>query len=513
MPLLTGRRRSFLRAVSSLAYCNPFLPERTEWERAALGADFVARELVWSANVADPDTPSPNVERLYARLGPELEEVRARLAGTADAAGEDWAIYEEAVQYLLYERYHRRLCDAGNDWRFYQNFLEDWKHYYRIPGKRFEPALQPEHAFACFRQVQRAFHLIFDHIIGNSMPAAQLRACVWQSVFSHDLRRYRRILFARMHDFPTLITGPSGTGKELVARAVAGSRYVPFDPARMRFADPAGESFLPINIAALSPALIESELFGHKRGSFTGAIGDREGWLDACPAAGSVFLDELGEMELSIQVKLLRVLETRKFSAVGDTAVREFAGKLIGATNRDLALEIRAGRFREDLYYRLCADLIRTPSLREQIEHSPDVLHELLHFMVGRTVGRTDEEDAESCLAEVEQWVRANLPLDYAWPGNYRELEQCVRNILIRQSYGPMKEQEPADRFLEGYRAGNWTADEVLAHYSALVYRKTGSYEEAARRLGMDRRTVKAKVEAFLSSATGSRSSSFGAWR
>lgn len=112
------------------------------------------------------------------------------------------------------------------------------------------------------------------------------------------------------------------------------------------------ETFLPINLAALSSALVESELFGHKRGSFTGAIGDRQGWVETCPQSGSVFLDELGEMELSIQVKLLRVIETRRFSTVGETASRVFAGKLIAATNRELACEIRARRFREDLYYR-----------------------------------------------------------------------------------------------------------------------------------------------------------------
>jgi transcriptional regulator with GAF, ATPase, and Fis domain len=113
----------------------------------------------------------------------------------------------------------------------------------------------------------------------------------------------------------------------------------------MDFADSRAETFLPVNIAALSPTLIESELFGHRRGSFTGAIADRKGWLEACPPSGSVFLDELGEMELAIQVKLLRVIETRRFSAVGDTALREFRGKLIAATNRDLPPEISAGGF------------------------------------------------------------------------------------------------------------------------------------------------------------------------
>jgi transcriptional regulator with GAF, ATPase, and Fis domain len=297
-----------------------------------------------------------------------------------------------------------------------------------------------------------------------------------------------------MGDFPTLISGPSGTGKELVARAIAGSRYVPFDSARCRFEDPPGESFVAMNLAALSPSLIESELFGHKRGAFTGAIGDRKGWLEACPAAGSVFLDELGEMDLSIQVKLLRVIETRKFSAVGDTALREFQGKLIAATNRDLTLEIRAGRFREDLYYRLCADLVRTPSLREQIDDTPAVLRDLLLFMVRRVVG----DEAEQALAEVEDWVENHMPRDYAWPGNYRELEQCVRNVIIRRSYRPMESPAAAlqDPFLARFQNGELSADEVMGHYTALVYRQAGTYEEAARRLGLDRRTVKAKVAA-----------------
>jgi transcriptional regulator with PAS, ATPase and Fis domain len=493
MPLLTDKERKILQAVSGLAYANPFLPERTEFERAALGRDYVAGGPVWSASVTDPDAPSPNVTRLHARLTPMIEAIARRMAETADATREELAIYEEAVHYLLYQRYYADFVSA-RAWGFYEKFAADWRALLPDP-ERFETAREAAHFFACFRQVQRAFHHIFDNIIGNSMPAAMLRASAWQSVFTHDPRRYRRTLYQRMGDFPTLITGPSGTGKELVARAIAGSRYVPFDPSRCRFQDPAGESFIAINLAALSPALIESELFGHRRGAFTGAIGDRKGWLDACPAVGSVFLDELGEMDLSIQVKLLRVIETRKFSAVGDTALREFQGKLIAATNRDLTVEIRAGRFREDLYYRLCADLVRTPSLREQIDDSPAVLSDLLLFMVRRVVG----DEAEQSLAEVEDWVRNHLPRDYAWPGNYRELEQCVRNVIIRRSYRPMEEKSAADGdpFFERFRRGELTAEEVVAHYAALVYRQAGTYEEAARRLGLDRRTVKAKVDAY----------------
>ena len=428
--------------------------------------------------------------RLHEKLPGSIETAREKLGSAGKVAPGELTAYEESVHSLLYQRYYQAFVTAGRNYGFYREFLADWNRLCRVPGKQAQIELDPAHVFACFRQIQRAFNLIYNNIIGNSMPAAQLRASIWQSIFTHDMRRYRRMLYRRMGDFPTLITGPSGTGKELIARAIAGSRYVPFDAARREFADTTAESFLPINVAALSPTLIESELFGHRRGSFTGAVGDRKGWLESCPPSGSVFLDELGEMDLALQVKLLRVIETRKFSPVGDTAARDFRGKLIAATNRDLPAEIRAQRFREDLYYRLCADLIRTPSLSEQIRDSPGVLHELVHYMTLRTVG----SEASQCLPEVEAWMSTHLPAGYSWPGNYRELEQCVRNVIIRRSYQPVNSQPRRDTFRSRYQAGEATANEVLAHYAAHVYRLTGSFEEAARRLQLDRRTVKKHV-------------------
>jgi DNA-binding NtrC family response regulator len=488
----------FLTSVADLGYCNPFTPERVELERAALGRDFVAGGPIWSASVSDPDAIRPNVIRLHQKLPGVIEGIKTRLNDAAVVSGEEFAIYEESVHCLLYQRYYDRFVSARGKYPFYREFLDDWNRLCHVPGKRFRGELEPAHVFACFRQIQRAFGHIYDNIIGNSMAAARLRASIWESIFTHDMRRYRRILYRKMSEFPTLITGPSGTGKELIARAIAGSRYVPFNPERIEFADSPAESFLPINIAALSPTLIESELFGHRRGSFTGAIADRKGWLESCPPTGSVFLDELGEMDLSLQVKLLRVIETRRFSPVGDTAVREFRGKIIAATNRDLPLEIRANRFREDLYYRLCADRIHTPSLRDQIHDSPGAFRELLHYMTLRTVG----DEAERCLPEIEQWISANLPADYPWPGNYRELEQCVRNVIIRRSYLPIATTQPPpdESFASRLEAGQLSADELLSHYAAKVYRLTGSYDAAARRLGLDRRTVKAKVSTHVGS-------------
>ena len=492
MSVFSADERRVLSAIARLGYCNPFLPERMKLEQEVLGRDFVPAGPVWSASVSDPDAVRPNVPLIYGKLCDVIEQVRPRLASAPNPDVESVAVYQDSVHYLLYQRHYTLFASAQSRCIFYKEFLADWNRLCNVPGENLQGSLSPAHLFACFRQIARAFHHIYDNIIGNSMPAARLRASIWQSIFTHDMRRYRRVLYGKMVEFPTLITGPSGTGKELIARAIAGSRYVPFDPARMEFADPKEESFLPINIAALSPTLIESELFGHRRGSFTGAVTDRKGWLEACPDSGSVFLDELAEMDMAVQVKLLRVIETRRFSPVGDTTLRQFKGKLIAATNRELPAEIQAGRFREDLYYRLCADLIQTPSLADQIQDSPAVLHELLHYMLLRTMG----EEAALCLPEVENWIAGNLPTNYSWPGNYRELEQCVRNVVIRGSYRPLAPVpvRADDEFFSLFRTGQLSADELLSCYAADVYRLTGSYEEAARRLGLDRRTVKSKV-------------------
>jgi transcriptional regulator with AAA-type ATPase domain len=504
MPFLNTQSRAFLTAVSQLAYANPFLPEWVEFERAILGDAFVAGEPVWSQRVHDPEEPRANVRRIAERLELQAGKLQALLREGADARAEDLVLYEDAVLHLLYQRYYSHFFAAAfgpeaaqsepGRWRFYNNFLADWQVFFHIDGVRFPTGHEPRHTFACFRQIQCAFEQVFRDIIGGSMPAARLRASIWQSIFTHDIRRYRRTLYARMGEFATLITGPSGTGKELAARAIAQSRYVPFDDRRLSFAGERG--FFPINISALSPTLVESELFGHRRGAFTGAVADRKGWLETCPELGSVFLDELGDLDPAIQVKLLRVIETRTFHPVGDTASRQFRGKLITATNRDLATLIAKGRFREDLYYRLCSDQVVTPALAEQLTDSPDVLHELIFHMSRRVAG----DEAETLAREAMDWISTNLPRDYAWPGNYRELEQCVKNVLIRRNYRPSqaRARNPVEQFARDARAGRLSADELLTRYVTIVYSRTRSYEETARRLGLDRRTVKARVDRGL---------------
>lgn len=453
--------------------------------------------------VNNPEQPRVNVWRIVERLDPLIQSLRMRLEQQLKAAAREIELYEDGVLHLLYQRYYHKFLAVGfgpeaaktdrQRWRFYRDFLADWERFFGPAG--LSKKIAPAHTFAFYRQIQRAFEQIFHDIIGSSMPAARLRGAIWQSIFTHDLRRYRRTLYPRMGEFATLITGPSGTGKELAARAIAQSRYIPFDPVEFCFADESGGVFFPINISALSPALVESELFGHRRGSFTGAIGDRKGWLETCPLLGSVFLDEIGDLDPAIQVKLLRVIETKSFHPVGDTSGRQFRGKLLAATNRNLEEGIRSGSFREDLYYRLCSDQIATPSLAEQLASSPRVMRELVVYMAIRVAG----PEAEELVPEIMVWIGQNLR-DYHWPGNYRELEQCVRNMLIRRNYRPSLPpgRNALEQCMEEFRQGRLTADALLSQYCTIVYSRTGSYEEAARRLQIDRRTVKSKVDREL---------------
>lgn len=369
---LTPGERGFLERLSRLATANPFLPERVELEREILQEEFEEVSPVWSKRL---DRQNPNVVKLAARAEAVAKPIRARLASGEKLSASDARLYEELVFYVLYYRFEEDFGRAMEDAavRFYEPFCREALGLLAPPASSGRIESELPHWFSFLFQIRRASHHIFEFIVGSSYPAARLRAAIWQSIFTHDLRRYRRALFDRMADVSTLVIGPSGTGKELVARAIGSSRYIPFQPRVGRFALDVADAFYPMNLSALAPTLIESELFGHRRGAFTGALADRTGFFAICPALGTVFLDEIGDLDPAIQVKLLRVLQTREFQSLGETKTQRFEGKIVAATHRDLGAEMRAGRFREDLYYRLCSDLIATPSLREQLKDAPSI--------------------------------------------------------------------------------------------------------------------------------------------
>jgi hypothetical protein len=480
--LWSSKDRAAVEAIRWLGRINPFLPERRAWERRALGRDWVQVPAVWS--LGESGDTNPNAERVAQRAEELLREASRRVRVTTPDDDER-GLYGALVFLVLFERHAAGLPEDGH-----QHAVEAWRPFLADYRALFEhvapPAVSdtPEHLFACFWQIRRAFELVFSSFAGGSMPAALLRAATWQSIFSHDVDRYRRYLYRAMPDVPTLITGPTGTGKELVARAVALSGYVPFASETRRFAH--APTWFALNLSALSPALVESELFGHRKGAFTGATEDRDGFLSQCPRGGAVFLDELGELPAQVQVKLLRVLEDRTFFRVGDTTSRPFVGKLIAATHRDLPAAIEAGTFRADLYYRLAGDRILTSSLRERLDADPLELRRILRALLSRMV---DASVVDTVTGEVEAQIVAVRGHRYPWPGNVRELAQCARNVLVQGRCEPVGMAPDID------------PDEIVSlaemqrRYVRQVHARCGSFRETARRLGVDWRTVRTWVD------------------
>ncbi len=510
--LLNDEQRAAADAIVSRSYCNPFSKRRIELEKRALGRDFKHdRPFIHRPAPLLPDKVFRNTEKLGALAERLLETARTVLITGKDAGDADIELYRDLATYVLYHRFFSganpeiealtaRPGTTPQRVSVWDDFQRDYQQLLELPGLCI-PSLYPAASlFALQFQVARAFAAIYQNIFGGSLPAARLRMAVWESIFTYDMRRYARLLYQRMGEIPTLITGPSGTGKELVARAIGAARYIPFDAVAGRFETTLEPDFHAINITAFSKTLVESELFGHSKGAFTGAVSDRKGWLESCGRYGCVFLDEIGELNESTQVTLLRVLQDRGFQRIGETRQRRFNGKIISATNRDLGSDMQRGHIRADFYYRLCADMVATPSLRQQIDDTPEDLFNLVRHLVGQLLG--DSERATGATTqEVMAWIEENLPSDYAWPGNMRELEQCVRNIVIRGEYRPLPVMRSAStgdlrhELGEQVAAGALTLDELQARYCSLLVAETGSYRAAAAQLAADRRTVRTRAD------------------
>jgi Nif-specific regulatory protein len=212
-------------------------------------------------------------------------------------------------------------------------------------------------------------------------------------------------------DSTVLIEGESGTGKELVARALHRNSHRSSKP------------FVAINCAAIPETLLESDLFGHERGAFTGAAGQKKGRLEVADG-GVVFLDEIGELAPALQVKLLRVLQEREFERVGGTHPIKIDIRLIAATNRDLNEAVRNGEFRQDLYYRLAVVKLTMPPLRERREDIPMLTR---HFV---------QKHAKRCKVKTKPVSREAMAalVNYEWPGNVRELENAIERALVMGS-------------------------------------------------------------------------------
>lgn len=282
-----------------------------------------------------------------------------------------------------------------------------------VKYRQLTGALQQAEIFAESRQqaASRRSPELFRSLVGNSRSVRHIRKLVEQVADS---------------DATVLILGESGTGKEVVARNLH------YHSSRRN------KPFVPINCGAIPAELLESELFGHEKGAFTGAITARQGRFELAEG-GSLFLDEIGDMSLHMQVKLLRVLQERVFERVGSNKAMAADVRIIAATHRNLEEQIKAGLFREDLYYRLNVFPIDMPPLRERLEDIPLLVNELITRL---------EHEKRGSVRLTPQAVMALC--DYHWPGNVRELANLIERLVILHPFGVVDIYDLPEKFRVG---------------------------------------------------------------
>jgi two-component system response regulator HydG len=289
---------------------------------------------------------------------------------------------------------------------------------------------------------------------------------------------HRLISKVALQRHPVLIVGESGTGKELVARAI--HTHGPWKD----------EPFVPVDCGALPPPLIESELFGHVKGAFTGATQSRQGLL-AAAGSGTLFLDEVGELPIELQSRLLRALQEHEIRPLGSNAPIRFDARIIAATNQDLEAALKRGAFRKDLFFRLNVVSIKMPPLRDRKEDIPPLAR---HFLArfGNAQAMTQiSDDALGCL------------MSYDWPGNVRELENCIQRAVSLGSGTFIQVQDLPSAML--YRLARESSQQDATTLQALeqqairqVLQATGGDRvRAAKMLGIGKTTIYRKLKEY----------------
>ncbi len=330
-----------------------------------------------------------------------------------------------------------------------------------------------------FYQLRRAYYFIDQFLKGSSLSISNLRSDVWNCIFTSDLKMYDTILWSKMSDFSILLTAPTGTGKSLIAKIIAYSSYIPFNPETSTFIHSFKDLFKSVNLTEFSETLIEAELFGHEKGAFTDAHETRSGIFTNTSTSHTIFLDEIGETPTQLQIKLLRVLQDRTFYPVGSHESQHFFGRIIGATNKTL-VELRdPNQFRSDFFYRLSSNIIQVPTLLQQLKQEPkDITLFVEH--ITKTILQDHSADY---IKPILAYIKKNLS-QYKWPGNVRELEQCIRRLIMSKTYTPPQS-------ITSIETKEMTAQQYLQDYTIQLFDKYKSYSKVSQILQLDRRTVK----------------------
>jgi transcriptional regulator with AAA-type ATPase domain len=494
--LFSDTALALLDPVSRLPFTNPFEPAWEALHEAALAHRHVRSER------GDATT-------LRAQVEEALVWAQGRLAAGAEPTPRERAVCQGVALFLLWDGFAAplgALVDRGDvEVPFWEAFALRHEKLRCFPGVALP---EPAHLLALLYQARRAHGFIARKIGGRSPSAAAARAALWRAILGGDPCAYAGGLYRRMTEIPVLITGETGTGKELAAQCVGLSGYIPFDPALRRFVARFEAEYHARNLGEVPRDLVESALFGHRKGAFSGALADAQGYFALPGEHGALFLDEIGELPEHVQAKLLRPLQSREFVPLGDPRPRPCLGRHLFATHRDLAALCRAGTFRADLHERLDGARIHMPPLRLMLAEAPDDLRAYVHTFVADKLD--DPAQVEAWTERVVAAVRAGSA-GHPWPRNLRELRNATNRALLgdgRPSVpdapasvpprAPAPAGEPPSVALPSSgilgpvaKAGRIQVEELTRDYVTRVHVLTGqNTAETARRTGLDRRTV-----------------------
>lgn len=476
---LDAESRDFLQRLTDIIFANPFSSTVAQVEQL-LGAKVPVHG---------------QAGHHYAALAPLAQAKLAQLKDSGitkvqDCAASDRQLILYVFLFELYDHYaaafdtlidaQLQKGDEPADVPFAQELL------FRLKARGLNEAESARYV-ALFYQLRRAHFFISKGLIGASASMKALRHALWNNIFTADVRYYADHLWDRMEDFSTLLLGETGAGKGSAAAAIGRSGLIPFDAVAGRFKYSFTATFIATNLSQFPESLIESELFGHRKGAFTGAIDNHAGLFERCSPHGALFLDEIGDVSIPVQIKLLNVLQERRFCPVGGHKVLRFQGRVIAATNKTLDKLRQTGDFRDDFYYRLSSDVIHVPPLRTRLQEASEELEQLVGLLVERLTDGPDSGLVEKVMAA----LATGVPRGYAWPGNVRELEQAVRRIILNGDCKLAPAARPDAAWLDAAETGQMSAQDLLAAYCRMLYARHQSYEDVAAITQLNWRTVK----------------------